>query len=94
MSCTTGAQYNPATSIFAGMTTAQLQTALATAQTAYLALSTGAKAITLSYAQGDGSKSVTYNQASLGGLTMLIKQLQAQLGMTPRARRPMKFNFR
>lgn len=85
--------YNPATSIFAGMSTAQLQAALANAQAAYLQLSTGAKAVTLSYTQGDGSKSVTYQQASTGGLVQLIKQLQAQLGIVHRPRRPMQFRF-
>ncbi|WP_298284843.1 gpW family head-tail joining protein [Acidocella sp.] len=89
-----GRSYNPSTSVFAGMTTAQLQTALANAQTALIELQTGAKAVTLSYTQGDGTKSVTYSPASASGLVMLIKQLQAQLGIVCHPRRPLNFRFR
>ncbi len=86
--------YNPNRSIFAGMTTAQLQTALANAQQAYLDLSTGAKVVTASYTQGDGAKSVTYTQAQLPVLTALIQQLQRQLGLVNGVRRPVRFVFR
>jgi hypothetical protein len=88
--------YNPSNSIFAGMSTAQLQTALASAQQAYLDLSTGAKVVTASYTQGDGAKSVTYTAAQLPQLTALIRSLQAQLGLLPNggARRPIRFVFR
>lgn len=86
--------YNPSTSIFAGMSTAALQTALANAQQAYIDLSSGAKVVTANYAQGDGSKSVTYTQANIADLVALIKQLQAQLGIIRRGRRPIGFRFR
>lgn len=86
--------YNPNTSIFAGMSTAALQTALANAQQAYLDLSSGAKVATATYNQGDGTKSVTYTQASISNLVALIKQLQAQLGIISRGRRPVQFRFR
>lgn len=89
MSC-----YNPNTSILAGMSTVALQTALANAQQAYIDLSSGAKVVTASYSQGDGSKSVTYTQANIADLVALIKQLQAQLGIIGRARRPIGFRFR
>lgn len=89
MSC-----YDPSTSIFAGMSTAQLQTALANAQQAYLDLSTGNKVQVAAYAQADGNKSVTYTKADLGALVALIKQLQAQLGIITRGRRPIGFRFR
>jgi len=88
------ASYNPQTSIFAGMTKAQLQAALTAAQQAYLDLSLGAKAVTLSYAQGAGSKSVTYQQTSLPNLTALIKQMQMQLGLVRHARGPMRPVYR
>lgn len=94
MSCTTGGQYNPATSIFAGMSRPQLQAALAAAQQAYLDLQSGKKAVSLSYTQGDGTKTVGYTPATTQGLVMLIKQLQAQLGIVRRARRPIQFGFR
>jgi len=86
--------YSPSTSIFAGMSTEQLQTALANMQQAYLQLTAGAKAVTVSYTQGDGARSVTYQQASLANLTATIKQLQAQLGIVRHPRRPVRFNFR
>lgn len=86
--------YDPSTSIFAGMSTAALQTALANAQQAYLDLSSGTKVVTASYSQGDGGKSVTYTQANIADLVVLIKQLQAQLGIICRARRPIGFRFR
>jgi hypothetical protein len=83
----------PGPSIFAGMTTLQMQQALTAAQKAYLELSTGSKGVTFSYTQGDGAKSVTYTQASLANLTVLIKQLQVELGILCRARRPMRFVY-
>lgn len=86
--------YNPSTSILAGMSTAALQTALANAQQAYIDLSSGAKVVTASYSQGDGAKSVTYTQANVADLVALIKQLQAQLGIIQRGRRPIGFRFR
>lgn len=86
--------YNPSTSIFAGMSTAQLQAALGVAQQAYLDITSGAKAVTINYTQGDGSKSVTYQQTSVPNLIMLIKQLQAQLGIVRRGRRPVRFWMR
>lgn len=77
--------------IFYGMTPAERMAALKQAQKAYLDLCTGSKAVTLSYSQGDGAKSVTYTQASLTNLTILIKQLQVSLGLLRRSRRPMRF---
>lgn len=89
MSC-----FNPNNSIFAGMTTAQLQLALQSAQQAYIDLSTGAKGESYSYSQGDGSRSVTYTRANISQLVALISELQAQLGLVRRARRPMTFFYR
>lgn len=86
-------RWNPRNSILAGMSTAQLQSALASAQQAYLDLSTGAKVVTASYTQGDGAKSVTYTPASLANLTALIRELQAQLGLVRVARRPIRFMY-
>ena len=81
------------TSLFSGMTTDALQTALVNAQQAYLDLSTGAKGESYSYSQGDGSKSVTYTRTNLPLLAALIRQLQMQLGMIHRGRRPARFRF-
>lgn len=75
------------------MSTTALQTALANAQQAYLDLSSGAKGESYSYSQGDGSKSVTYSRANIGALVVLIKELQVQLGIVSRGRRPIRFRF-
>lgn len=85
--------YNPNTSVFAGMSQVALQAALTSAQTALIQLQTGAKVVTVSYAQGDGNKSVTYKPAQINDVVMLIKQLQAQLGIICNPRRPMRFRF-
>lgn len=85
--------FNAANSLLAGMTTAQLQAALASAQAAYIALSTGSKGESFSYTQGDGSKSVTYTRVSLPQLANMIKLLQSQLGIVTRARNPMRIVF-
>lgn len=74
-------RYNPNTSIFAGMSKEQLQAYLASCQQAYIELQSGAKVASVSYAQGDGSRAVTYTQANATGLASLIKQLQQQLGI-------------
>lgn len=86
--------FNIANSVFNGMTQAQLQAALAAAQQAYLDLSTGSKGVTFSYAQGEGSRSVTYTQTSVEKLSALILELQAALGLRRRARRPISLIFR
>ncbi|MCP1290924.1 gpW family protein [Chromobacterium sp. S0633] len=82
--------FNPNTSLLAGLSTAALQQALQDAQQAYIDLSTGAKGESFSYTQGDGAKSVTYTRANIGQLQMLIRQLQQQLGIIPRARRAIR----
>ncbi|WP_368040891.1 gpW family head-tail joining protein [Acetobacter estunensis] len=84
-----GKLYNPDTSILAGMSRDQLQAALASAQNALMQLTTGGKPVSVSYAQGDGSRSVTYTAASIPSLTALIMQIQRQLGIgRRRALRP------
>jgi hypothetical protein len=82
--------YNPNTSIFAGMSTTALQTALNNAQQAYIDLTTGGKVQVAAYTQGDGTRSVTYTRANIADLVATIKQLQAQLGIIRRARRPIR----
>lgn len=86
--------FDPNSTVLAGMSTAQLQAALAAAQAAYVQLQTGAKVVSVGYAQGDGSRNVTYSQATVAGLTGFIEMLQRQLGMGGRGRRPMIPVFR
>lgn len=83
----------PKVSILSGMSTEALQAALAAAQQAYLDLSTGAKGESYSYTQGDGARAVTYSKANISQLIALIKQLQMQLGLIRRTRRPLRFLF-
>lgn len=87
-------RFNPRTSIFAGMARPQLERALASAQQAYIELTTGGKVQVAAFTQGDGSKSVTYTAASLPNLVALIKELQVQLGIVHHGRRPMRFGYR
>ncbi len=79
-----------------GMTPAQLQAALTQAQSAYVALMTGQRVVSVSYSQGDGSKSVTYDsvQGGVAQLRMFINELQRALGITRCApRRYTRFSF-
>ncbi|MDA5499775.1 gpW family head-tail joining protein [Yersinia aleksiciae] len=83
--------FNANTSLLAGtMTRAQLEAALNQAQQAYIELSAGSKGVSFSYAQGDGTRSVTYLQTNIGQLMGLIQLLQAQLGVVPRPRRALR----
>lgn len=72
--------------VFAGMTKEQLEAARSSAQQALLDLLSGNKAVELTYAQGDGSKSVKYTQASMANLRYLIGQLNAALTGMPSRR--------
>ncbi len=80
-------------SVFDGMTPEQLRTALAGAQSALIDLQMGKSIVSLSYAQGDGSKSVTRKMGSVAECTALIMQLQRALGIGGR-RRMTGFVFR
>lgn len=62
-----------------GMTDAQLQAALAAAQQAYIDLRTGDKAVTVAYAQGDGTKNVTFQATNMVAVQRFILELQAAL---------------
>lgn len=86
--------FNRNTSLLAGtMTREQLQDALTKAQQAYIDLASGARGVSFSYTQGDGTRSVSFQQASIADLMALIQLLQAQLGINLRPRRPMRFRF-
>lgn len=73
----------------AGIDNTTLQTWLQTAQTAYMQLMTGGKPVTVTYTQGDGARTVIYQKTDITQLTMFIKSLQVQLGIS-RGRRPMR----
>jgi hypothetical protein len=67
------------TSILDGLNIVTLQNNLAALQQAYLTLSAGNKGESFAYAQGDGTKSVTYTKANLGDLTQTIISVQTQI---------------
>lgn len=86
--------FNRNTSLLAGsMTDEQLRDALQKAQQAYIDLATGSRGVSFSYSQGDGTRSVSYQQSSLADLLALIQLLQAQLGIVARPRKPVRFRF-
>lgn len=86
--------FNRNTSLLAGsMTDEQLRDALKKAQQAYIDLTTGSRGVSFSYSQGDGTRSVSYQQSSLADLLALIQLLQAQLGIVARPRKPVRFRF-
>lgn len=86
--------FNRNTSLFAGaMTDDQLREALAKAQAAYIDLTTGSHGVSFSYSQGDGTRSVSYQQSTLADLLALIQLLQAQLGIIARPRKPVRFRY-
>lgn len=82
----------PQVSVLTGLDLTTLQSWLTSAQMALLQLQTGAKVATVAYAQGDGSKSVSYTRAEIGSLTALIVQLQQALGIRGR-RRAARFTY-
>lgn len=86
-------RFDPSRSLLAGMDTTVLEQQLKQMQQDYLDLSAGRKPMSASYAQGDGSKSVTYSAATIGQLAMAIRQLQAQLGIIPRPRSAIGIRF-
>ncbi|CAB3779368.1 hypothetical protein LMG28688_00819 [Paraburkholderia caffeinitolerans] len=79
--------------VYDGLTTAQLQTQLQALQNAYFALSTGQQVASVSYAQGDGSKSVTYRPADILRLQADIALIQKKLGLS-HGRRQIRFAMR
>ena len=85
---------NPKSSLLAGLLTAeQLQEALTKAQLAYLDLGAGEKGVSFSYSQGDGTRSVSYQQTDMTWLKSQIQLLQAQLGIVPRPRRALGIRY-
>ena len=70
-----------------GMTDAQLQSALTQAQRALVELRTGKKVVSVSYAQGEGSRSATFQATDLANLRMFIAELLQALNPGLRVRR-------
>lgn len=77
-----------------GRSRADMQAQLTALLSAYDQLMAGQQVATASYAQGDGSKSVTYRATDLGLLDGAISLLQQKLGIIRRARRQIRFVYR
>jgi hypothetical protein len=73
-------------SAFTGTPPATLQLYLANAQTALTTLLTGGKPVTVSYGEGSGQKSVTYQRANEAALRQHILELRQLLGIGGRRR--------
>lgn len=80
-------------SLLTGMSREQLLAALNQAQEAYTELMTGNKGVSFSYTQGDGTRSLTYQTTDIDKLQAFIMQLQYQLGMIARPRRPITVRY-
>ncbi|MPW16916.1 hypothetical protein GCT13_08225 [Paraburkholderia sp. CNPSo 3157] len=76
-----------------GMSTADMQSRLAALQAAYFDLSQGAKFVSATYNQGDGTKSVTYQQSDLAQIMRSIQMLQKALGIIPHYHRARRIFF-
>ncbi|OJA74518.1 hypothetical protein BGV72_24505 [Burkholderia ubonensis] len=76
-----------------GMSTADMQSRLAALQAAYFDLSQGAKLVSATYNQGDGTKSVTYQQSDLAQIMRSIQMLQKALGIIPHYHRARRILF-
>jgi hypothetical protein len=86
-------KFQQSESVFAGMTVPTLQTALANAQAALIALQLGQQVVTLSYGEGNGTKHTQFKATNPGALVQLINELKACLGMSDRARRGLRISF-
>lgn len=85
----------PRTSVLDGLDISVLQSRLQTMQLALLDLQSGAKVEVVSYAQADGSRTVSYSKANIADLTAAILTVQTQIDRLSGAgcinrRRPMR----
>jgi len=82
------------TSILDGVSVDALRIRLGAMQQAYLELTTGGKLEVATYAQGDGTRSVTYTRANVSDLTQAILAVQTQIdslsGTNMHRRRPLR----
>ncbi len=85
--------FNQNASVFAGMSRQALQAALDDAQRALVKLKLGEKVVTVSYAEGEGQRSVHFSSAKEGSLVQMINELKACLGISRHARSGFRFSF-
>jgi hypothetical protein len=70
-----------------------MQSRLAALQAAYFDLSSGSKIVTATYNQGDGTKSVTYQQSDVAQIMRSIQMLQKALRIIPHYHRARRIYF-
>lgn len=85
--------FDPNCSLLAGLDPTVLQARLTQMQMDYLDLMSGRRLESASYAQGDGTRAVTYTKATIGDLAQAIRLLQSQLGIVSRGRRAFRPMF-
>jgi hypothetical protein len=85
--------FDPTDCILTGVPNTTLQQWLTDAQAAYNSLMLGTRVVTVSIAQGDGSRTVSFTPADRANLVQYIRLLQAALGLNTMGRRPVRFNF-
>lgn len=71
---------------FAGVPPVTLQNWLTQAQQALHELKTGAKAVTVLYNSGDGTRQVSYLRTSQAALQAYVRELATALGLAPQRR--------
>lgn len=79
--------------LFDGLQRSELEVALAAAQRALLALQSGSSVASVSFGQGETSRTVTYRSTDTSKLIVLIAQIQKALGVPGARRRPMRIAF-
>lgn len=76
-----------------GLTSGQLQAFRAQLQQAIFTLQLGGQVVSASYAQGDGSKAITYRAGDLPGMQMTLRYIDVALGIPTRRRRAIAVRF-
>ena len=76
-----------------GVAPAMLQTWLGQAQQALADLNSGNNVTTVSYAQGEGNRTVTYTKINAAALRSWISELQQALGVCGARRSPIRPRF-
>lgn len=76
----------PVTGVFVGMSRVQLMSALAQLQQALIDLVSGGKPQTVTYASGEGNRSVTYTRTDESKIRHMIGELNVALGQGRRRR--------
>lgn len=88
--CPQGPIFDISQTWLAGMTQPQLAALYGQLQAARAQMSMGGKVVSAAYAQGNGSKSITYNMVSRAQLEQDINLVARALGMPGTSRRPLR----